>query len=416
MTEPLAVCLHGQVVGHLSEDDAGRLRFQYTAAWADAGSNPPLSLALPVRAAPYGDAETRPFFANLLPDADVRRHLAQSLGLSEGNDFALLRAIGGDCAGAVSVIPGGGAAVSAGRYEPLSRERLATVLNELPQRPLLASANGEIRLSLAGAQYKLPVFIDVHDMVFLPVGSHASSHILKPPNRDFAELIANEFFCMRLAAATGLPVPTVAVRDVGFPVYQVARYDRAPAAPSPQRLHQEDFCQALGVSPNRKYEAEGGPTLARCFGLLDEVSVQPAADRLALLRWTILNLLIGNADSHAKNLSLLLDGGPRLAPFYDLISTAVIPRLSKRFAMRIGGVDEWIKVKARLWDRFASEVGMTPRLVREEVARMAEVLPALAERLVPETVGTLPSPVYTDIKEEIARRSAAILKGLSTAN
>ncbi len=414
MTEPLTVCLHGRAVGSLAQDAAGKLTFTYATAWLADPANPPLSLALPLKPEPFDDAGTKPFFANLLPDAEVRRHLAESLGLSEGNDFALLRAVGGDCAGAVSVLPPGVELPQGGSFRPVAKARLAKLLDELPQRPLLADGDDdEIRLSLAGAQYKLPVFVASDDNVFLPVGSYASSHILKPPNKTFPDLVANEFFCMRLAEAAGLPVPKVSVRQVGFPVYQIERYDRAPASPSPLRLHQEDFCQALGLGPDQKYEAEGGPTLARCFQLVDEVSVQPAVDRLALLRWTIFNLLVGNADAHAKNLSLLLEGGPKLAPFYDLVSTAIVPRLSKKQAMRIGGENEWIKVHAKRWDRFAEETNMTPRLVRDEVAKLAEALPGHAASVMSAAAEALPSETYAAIGAEVARRSISVLTNLA---
>jgi serine/threonine-protein kinase HipA len=236
----------------------------------------------------------------------------------------------------------------------------------------------ELRLSLAGAQNKLPVYYD-GTQLFLPRGSAPSSHILKPGSPGFEHMPANEHFCMRLAEALGLPVPVSTILRKPSPLYLVQRYDRTVSPDSALgRIHQIDFCQALNLPSARKYEKEGGPGLAACFDAIAKFSRQPAKDRLNLISWVIFNYLIGNADAHAKNLSLLITSeGISLAPFYDLISTAVYPDLTLNLALTIGGENrpEWIQ--ERHWEGFAEISGANPRIVRKI---MVEVSTAIAQK------------------------------------
>jgi len=378
----LDVYLYGQYVGQLHLDSSRRFVFQYDKTWLTSGNALPLSLALPPREAPYADDEARPFFANLLPESGVRRAIARRLGLSEENDFALLEAIGGECAGAVTVLPTGTGLPVTGEYRSLTDKELAALVESLPNRPFLAGEEG-VRLSLAGAQNKLPVYID-EDRICLPLGVYPSSHILKPNIPDHKDTVVNEAFCMRLAAKMGLLVPEVEIRCLDhLQVYIIERYDREISDKGNLiRIHQEDFCQALGVPPGAKYEKEGGPGLARCFALIRSYSTQPAADVKKLLAWVVFNYLIGNADAHAKNISLLLpQEGPRLAPFYDLMCTAVYPTLTDRMAMSVGGKDDPKWIIARYWEQFSDDIGVKPRLVKESITAMAGHIVEVASEL-----------------------------------
>ncbi len=154
----LDVYLRQDLVGRLWLDERGRFAFQYEPAWLNAGNPLPLSLSLPLKAEPYLDDSARPFFSNLLPEAGIRQTLARRLKISEQNDFELLRKIGGECAGAVSVLPGGKAPALAPGYREIDEEELHRVVKELPRRPFLVGDKGS-RLSLAGAQNKLPVML-----------------------------------------------------------------------------------------------------------------------------------------------------------------------------------------------------------------------------------------------------------------
>ncbi len=370
MPSTLHVYWNNRLVGELTQDGP-RLGFCYDEGYRSLRANLPLSRHLPLGLAAFDDSATRAFFANLLPEGDIRRQVARQLGVSADNTFALLEGIGGDCAGAVSVLRPGDMPGSSGQYRPISREALARELATLPSHPFLAGEEG-VRLSLAGAQNKLPLYVKNGEF-FIPEGNRASSHILKTAIPQLENTVLNEAFCMNLAHRIGLPVPAAQVVEIeGVEVYMIERYDRKRTAPGEiERLHQEDFCQALGVIPEMKYEQEGGPGFLACFRLVEEWSDEPILDTLNLLRWALFNFLIGNADSHAKNLSFLYVGGTvRLAPFYDLLSTAVYERVSNKFAMKMGGQKDPRYLMATHLDRFSGEVGIELRTVRAQLLEL----------------------------------------------
>ena len=323
-----------------------------------------------------------PFFGGVLPEGRSRELISRVLGISETNDFALLERIGGECAGAVSLLPEGtphGANDEQTRV--LDDEEFARTLRELRRRPLLAGSRG-LRLSLAGAQDKLPVRI-VDGRVALPLGSTASTHIVKPAVPDFDGLVHNEAFCLALAAALGLPTTAFSVGradDVDYLV--VERFDRTVDGERVARIHQEDFCQALGIPPERKYQAEGGPSLGRCFELLRKVSAAPVLDLGAFLDAVVFNLAIGNNDAHGKNFALLhrADGTTRLAPFYDLVSTAFYPDLAPEMAMRAGGQRIADRVAPNDLRRLSKDAGLgAPLVVRRAVELLDTTLAKIDE-------------------------------------
>ena len=406
----LGVYLHERLVGYLWLDERQRFIFQYDMAWIDRPGSIALSLALPLRREPYADDLARPFFANLLPEAEIRRVIARRLRISEKNDFILLRRIGGECAGAVSVLPEGNLPQDTPEYRELDESELHKIVTELPKKPLMAGERG-IRLSLAGAQNKLPVYIK-NNMIHLPKSGSPSSHIIKPPIRDLEGTVENEAFCMTLAGHMGFPIPRVIVRSNKESFYLIERYDRATDPDGNLvRIHQEDFCQALGVAPDQKYENEGGPSLKMCFGLLKERSIRPAADIKVLLNWVAFNLLVGNADAHAKNIALIFTGsGPQLAPFYDIICTAVYEGLTDKMAMRIGGENRPKWIQARHMERFSQEVGIKSRMVLSVFRGMAEAIVPASERVAitfQEAYGV--APVIQKVLSVIQKRSQGVL-------
>lgn len=373
----LDVYLWNQRAGHLWLDEKRRFVFQYDAEWISRNDAVPLSIYLPLRTEIFPDDLSRPFFSNLLPEAEIKRTIAQRLQISVSNDFAMLGSIGGECAGAVSVLPAGVAPSAKPGYQALNDEELHRIIIDLPKRPLMAGVEG-MRLSLAGAQNKLPVYME-NDRIFIASGNAPSTHILKPPIRDLEDTVANETFCMMLAQKMGMSAPPVVIRPSPDRLYIIQRYDRSRDQDGHVvRLHQEDFCQALGFPPDQKYESEGGPSLKHCLTLLQEKSIRPAADRMALLQWVIFNFLIGNADAHAKNLSMLFTSrGPRLAPFYDLICTQVYPDLAEKSAMRIGGENrpEWIRQKH--WEKLGESAAIKSSLVLKTLkAAAGDIVPA----------------------------------------
>lgn len=403
MPRDLTVYLLGEPTGTLRQRDSGRLTFAYASAWLEHPAARPLSLSLPLRETPYDDRHTRPFFAGLLPDELARERLARYLGVSRRNDFALLAEVGGECAGAVALYPPDTRPPPEGQGElvALDEAALADLLRDLPRRPL--HAGGELRLSLAGAQDKMAL-VDQGGVFFLPRGGLPTTHILKPAIEQFAETVPNEYFCLRLAAQLGLQVPAVAMGAAkGIPYLLVERFDRIrDAAGAVRRLHQEDFCQALAIPPERKYQGEGGPSLAQSFDLLG-ACLRPALDRLELLRRVLFNYFLGNADAHGKNFALLhRSAGSTLAPAYDLLSTIVYQGLSDRMAMKIGGKNRFNDVFPRHWQRFAIAAGLAPPRVRRDLLAMAEKLPSTARLLADELKPTL-APSGLHMIEQVVR-------------
>jgi serine/threonine-protein kinase HipA len=407
MARTLDVYLHNELAGQLVQDDGGQISFTYAESWLNKPGATALSQSLPLRKERFSRNECRGFFGGILPEETKREIIARNLGISARNDYAMLEQIGGECAGAVTFIPAGEKLPEQHYgYRKLSPDELAAILRELPKRPLLAGDEG-IRLSLAGAQDKVAVRIEGND-ISLPLGGAPSTHILKPAVDRFNGVVFNEALCMKLAAAAGLPAAGVETRSVdGLDYLLVERYDRmhrqtAGGPPVLDRLHQEDFCQALGIVSETKYQKEGGPSLKQCFGLLREVSSAPVVDLARLLDAVIYNYLVGNNDAHGKNFSLLYHGvgtanlDIRLAPSYDIVSTIYYPELSQTMAMKIGGEYSSEKVLPKNFEQLAEEAGLGKPLVKQRVPEVAEIVTA--------ALGTM------DLAHPVAEAVAALIR------
>lgn len=371
MSAELIAYLAERRVGRLIRKENGNLQFRYD----DGYDGPPLSHAMPVQADAHPHAVCRAVFGGLLPEGDGRQALARILGVSPGNDYGLLAEVGGDCAGAISLLEPDATLAAEPQTRTLDDDQLDAVLRALPQRPLGAAPGEGVRLSLAGAQPKLPVVIE-DGRVALPLNAATpTTHILKPEPPRFPGLVANEAFCMRLARATSLAVASVeTARTVsGLPYLIVERYDRDLTWEPIRRLHQEDACQALGVPSDRKYQAEGGPGVREVVELLRDATAVPAQEIPRLWEALVFNWLIGNCDAHGKNFSLLYDtGAPTLAPLYDLVSTTAYPELTTRLAMRIDGAAQVEEVDMEAWVRLAGEIGVSERFARQTTAAVIE--------------------------------------------
>jgi serine/threonine-protein kinase HipA len=291
----LRVLANGDLVGFLDVAE-GRWSFNYDAGWSAYGLSP----SFPMATRTYRDsADIRHvewFFENLLPEGRLRELIASRDRIDPKDTWALLLRHGQDTAGALSLLP---ETVDASGVQekllPLSRDALQDKIQEsrLRNLPLMASWD-DIRMSLAGAQEKLGLHIDAHGSMFLPEGTAASTHIVKPDNAsaDFPFCPANEFFCMRLAAELKVPVPQVDLLHLPEPLYVIERFDRAPDAETIRRLHQIDLCQALGVSPSKKYESEGGLGLQHLFDLVRSPFIdRPIVATNAILQWVAFNYL-----------------------------------------------------------------------------------------------------------------------------
>ena len=378
MSERLQVWRSGQIIGELWLAADGRsMGFSYSAP-------PPavaISNSLPLAESPFSAeaGQAHNWFANLLPEEGARQALLRRLGVAD-EDFALLAAIGGDCAGALSLLPSGQSPQGGEGMRPVSAAELASWAEGRERFALFEPGrNGETRLSLAGAQDKIPLLILGNDL-FLPQGDTPSSHLIK-----FAAnpaLVLNELYMNRLAKAAGLLVPESHAGRAGKALYlAVSRYDRRrDAAGKLHRLHQEDFCQALGLPRRLKYQEDGGPNLGACAALLRRVTRSPALQVRQLLRWQLFNVLAGNCDGHAKNLSLLQDerGDWSLAPIYDLLCTLVLP-YSPNLGFAVGGNYHPQELRRKDWEAFARDMGLTLPFVQRELVDMAERLASLAQ-------------------------------------
>lgn len=321
MARSLNAWINRTRVGTLEENN-GMWAFAYSADWLQAADAYPLCPSLDLRAEPHVDGGTRRpvqwYFDNLLPEEGQRRLLAGSVRLDEADAFGLLAHFGAESAGSLTLLPPE-QQPTAGGLLPLPETELSLRIQQMPQLPL--AERSAKRMSLAGAQHKVALVFE-QEALFEPVGITPSTHILKPDHPDpaWAHSVINEWFVMRLAGRVGLEVPAVHRRYVPQPVYLVERFDRRRGADDWQRLHCIDACQLLGLDRTYKYVEGSVERLAEIA-----LACRPSAKvRLSLFRWLVFNVLVGNEDAHLKNLSCLVSPrGFTLAPFYDLICTAV---------------------------------------------------------------------------------------------
>lgn len=413
MNRLLDVYLGDRKAGVLAQDGSGVLNFYYVRDHLLSPDARAISFSMPLAEAPYPDHVARPFFSGLLPDEGARQRLAEALGLSAGNVFGLLAVVGAECAGALSLLHEGETPALAGDggIELLTAPRLGKILGRLHERPLLGGEEG-VRLSLAGAQDKLAVCI-AGDAVGLAKGGRPTTHILKPLISSLPGTVENKMFCLRLARRLGFSVPAVSMRKVGaVPFLLVDRYDRVELNGGLVRLHQEDFCQALGVPPELKYEEGGGPGTERALDLIGRAAARPAADRLAFIRMLIFHYLIGNADAHAKNYALLYrERVPDLAPVYDALCTTVYPRLTKKLAMAIGGRSVPDTIQLRHWQTLVPSTRVAQGLLAKDLNDLAARVGTEADGLIEELEAEgVVHPILDAIRSVIETRATHILQ------
>lgn len=418
MARILDVYLYEKFVGNFIQTDSGQFQFKYDESYVADKKSLQISISMPVRLEEYKQKNVNAFFSGLLPEENARYRLAKNLGVSEKNPFSLLEVIGGECAGALALYPHGVKPPPATKldFEVLDNYKLQQVLALLKKRPLMTGSDN-IRLSLAGAQDKLAVGI-VAEQIALIHGTSPTTHILKPVIEHVKDSVYNEYFCLRLAAKMGLNAPHVEIRWLGdTPYFLIKRYDRMKAESGQIiRLHQEDFCQALGIMPELKYEREGGPNIANCLAIIKDYTLNPAADSLAFIRRIIFNYLIGNADAHGKNYSLLYNGNSiSLAPAYDLLSTEVYPDISMKMAMKIGGKYEPFDVLARHWHRIVPDNIVAKNSLNKELLNLSNECILQSEMLREELRNkVMNSDICDEICRVISKRAAYIKSQITT--
>lgn len=383
-----AVLIGEQLVAWAGQDTKGKYVLRYEDGWREFDGAFPLSLSLPLARAEHEDAPVRAFLWNLLPDNDaILRSWGRQFHVSPNNPLALLSRVGEECPGALQIVAPDRVdalrgAESKGTVEWLSEAQVAERLRHLKQEPGAWREPEDTGLfSLAGAQPKTALLFD-GEQWGVPSGRTPTTHILKPPVQEkYAGFAENEHACLRLAAAVGLPAVHSQVlhfQDEGAIV--VERFDRLRDGAEFIRLHQEDFCQALGVPPQEKYEADGGPGATDVIGVLQGYAMEPDKDVATLVGALALNWVIGGTDGHAKNYSHLMQPGGviRLAPLYDIISILPYPEgrgPRVKLAMRVGGEYRMRAIARRHWESLAAGIGADPEAVIAIVDDIAAQVP-----------------------------------------
>ncbi len=391
----LIVSYQDQVVGTLNFDKEERFSFQYDKTWLSFEERFPLSLVLNLEEKVHGHLATKSFFENLLPEGEIKDLLEAHGKSSLKSEMGFLQEFGSDCAGAFKVLP-----EKIKLIKPkISRKelKLEVVYKYLREKKSLTDVilNREGgKFSLAGAQDKFAVVYEKNKL-YLPLDGRPTTHIIKPHVRYFSsthDSPFNEFFCMRLAKAIGLNVPTVDIIEGEYPLFIVERFDRIPNPLGISRIHQQDFCQAQGITSLKKYESDGGPSFRDNYNLIKNNSVAPIPDLNQLLKWLIYNLVIGNNDSHSKNLAFLqTKEGLRLSPFYDLLTTSVYKELKEQhFSFVMGGQNEWHKLKRKHFDILSNELHLK-----------SDVIPKLAMKLLSDVEKKLPG-LFAGFNERFA--------------
>ncbi len=405
----LQVWMDGRDIATINES-RGRMTLTYVEGAARLGV-PLISVAMPMSANPYPDKVVRPFFHGLLPEGEARQMIAYDFGLAANDDFGLLAQLGRDCAGALVVLPVGEAPDDEPQHtlEVLDEIEIGRRLRALPIHPL--GITGAIRASLPGVQPKL--LLARHEGKWCsPDALHPSTHILKPSIFELEHSVANEAFCMTLASRAGLAAAATSVTELdGVTVLISERYDRRPHPNgTTRRLHQEDTCQALSIMTRvarEKYEVFGGPNLRA----IAKVLTQWGGSATDLLHHVTFSVLMGNADLHGKNLSLLHgdDGTIALAPIYDVMCTTYYDGQQGRRAVDtelglfIAGKTDILTVtvddlvaEARAW-------GMQSTTARDTVSSLAAHVTAAIDDTVDQLGFEVPAALIERVRERTTR-------------
>lgn len=333
---------------------AGVFFFEYDAQWLAQPGAYPLAPQFGLQAGAFTGHLVRSFFENLLPEGTALDDVVAALALRDASTLDLLGRLGQELPGVLSLLPQDAQPEFLQTYRPLPFETLSQRLRS--QLPLLVS-NDQTTMSLPGAQEKMGLRWDAkNNALFESVGLSPTTHILKPDTRQprYQPSAINEYACMRLARTLKLPVPEVWLLRVPEAAYVVQRYDRLNVAGNIVALHQIDGCQLLGHGSGWKYQRQGGlASIPKLAAALRALPVR-GADLLQLQRWVMFNYLIGNADAHAKNMSVLVDDkGYRLADMYDLLCVKAYG--DERMALYIGDDETFDAVGQHSWDALCQD-------------------------------------------------------------
>lgn len=421
---PLRVQLNNRLVGRLLKEPGGAISFQYDESWLSWGNTFPISMSLPLREDAFKGDRVVAVFENLLPDSEeLRRRVAEKVGAKGIDAYSLLFQIGRDCVGALQFLPDDDDAVydtSGIHGEPVDDAAIEKLLKTLVRAPLGLGEDKEFRISVAGAQEKTALLY--HEGKWQkPHGTTPTTHILKTQigtiqnGIDLSNSVENEYYCLKVMAAFGLPTARAEIAVFGkITALVVERFDRKWTDKGRLlRLPQEDFCQALSVPPGLKYQSLGGPGMIDGFNLL-KGSDNPQEDQKAFLKAQVLFWLIGATDGHAKNFSIYLGRGGRfkLTPVYDVLTaqpsliTRQIERKQMKLAMFVGESRHYRldEIKGRHFVQTTERAGLPGSLAKEvleEVAQAADTAITTVENQLPRN---FPEYIHNSVKAGLAKR------------
>lgn len=421
--EPLNVFLNSRLVGQLLREPSGAISFQYDRSWIEWTRAIPVSLSLPIREQEYTGAPVIAVFENLLPDnLSLRRQIAARTRAEGTGAYSLLGAIGHDCVGALQFLPLESQPGPAGSVEgiPVDEHEIREIINNLATAPLGITEDESFRISIAGAQEKTAL-LSWNGQWYKPRGTTATTHILKasvgrlPNGIDLTHSVENEYLCLKILQGLGLPVANAEMASFGDKrVLVIERFDRLVTEDKRLlRLPQEDFCQALAVPPNLKYEIDGGPGVENILQLL-KGSDEPLADQRSFLKATILFWLLGATDGHAKNFSVFLSPGGRfhLTPLYDVISAQPSVDAKQilwkqfRLAMAVGSKRHYkvMQIAPRHFVQSAEKSGVGKTVVNDIFDELRDSVSGLVDSTVSSLPKGFPQPVADSIARGIKRR------------
>jgi serine/threonine-protein kinase HipA len=424
---PLRVYLNNRLVGHLTKEPGGAVSFRYDESWLSWESAIPVSLSLPIREDAYHGAPVIAVFENLLPDSEaLRRKVAERVGAGGSDAYSLLAAIGRDCVGALQFVAGDDDAKAKITIEgePVDEGAIEKLLNSLAQAPLGLNRDDDFRISVAGAQEKTALLWDGKRWR-KPLGTTPTTHIFKPqigelPNGiDLSNSVENEFYCLKLLAALGLPVNDARIETFGkTKALIIERFDRRWTRDGRLlRLPQEDFCQALSVPPSRKYQSDGGPGLVSILDLL-RGSDSPDEDRKAVFKAQIMFWLIGATDGHAKNFSVFLGPGGTytLTPLYDVLTAQPsldarqIERKQMKLAMSVGTSNHYRMdgINGRHFMQTAAAAGLPKAMARRTIEEVADSAKAALDTLKRSLPKRFPAFIHKSVSKAVLDRRGAL--------
>jgi serine/threonine-protein kinase HipA len=421
---PLRVLLNNRLVGRLLKEPSGAISFRYAESWLSWSNTFPVSMSLPLREDGFKGDQVVAVFENLLPDSEELRHrLAEKVGAKGIDAYSLLSQIGRECVGALQFLPEDDDSVydtSRIKGEAIDNEGIEKLLNTLARAPLGLGEDKAFRISVAGAQEKTALLY-YKGKWRKPHDATPTTHILKTQigtlqnGIDLSNSVENEYYCLKLAAAFGLPTAAAEITVFGdTTALVIERFDRKWTADGRLlRLPQEDFCQALSFPPGLKYQSLGGPGIVEGLNLL-KGSDTPTEDQKSFLKAQVLFWLIGATDGHAKNFSIYLGRGGRfrITPVYDVLTAQPslvkrqVERKQMKLAMFVGDSRHYRldEIKGRHFVQTTERAGLPGSLAKdvlEEVAQSADGAITSLEKQLPRN---FPEYIHNAVKAALAER------------